>query len=116
MQLLITLAAGVAAFVLLLVLRRTWGIATLAAANIAGALGLLWFVAQTLHYDGVMMLELLLSAAAIAVLAGITAGGLTLDRHGKAVAAHGLLAITAVPTFATFGFLFYLDANPIDWR
>ncbi len=116
MELRITLAVGIAAFGLLLVLRRAWGVAALAAANIAGALGLLWYVVQTLRYDGVMILELLLSAAPVAVQTGITAGGLALDRYGKTVAAFSLLATAAVPTLATFGFLLYLDANPIDWR
>ena len=50
------------------------------------------------------------------VVAAITAGGIALQRRGRAGAAIVLLALAAVPTIAAFGFLLYLDSHPIDWR
>ena len=69
-----------------------------------------------LFYDGVMVVELAICAALISVLALTTGGALALRRRGKTGSAVALLAVTALPTLAAFGFLIYLDANPIDWR
>jgi hypothetical protein len=90
--------------------------ATLASINIAGVLGLAWFAARMLFYDGVMVVELAICAGLMAILAAITAGGFALKRRGMTRAAIVLLAVAAVPTIATFGFLLYLDSHPIDWR
>lgn len=89
---------------------------SLAAINIAGALGLAWFVVEMLRYDGVMVFELSLCAGLIAAIALVTVGGLKLQRAGKTAAAIALLAVAAVPTTAAIAFLVYLNANPIDWR
>ncbi|MDP1840218.1 MAG: hypothetical protein Q8N31_00920 [Reyranella sp.] len=91
-------------------------VAALASINIAGVLGLAWFAAVMLFYDGVMVVELAICAVLISVLALITWGGLALRRRGHSGAAIALLAVTALPTLAVFGFLLYLDRNPIDWR
>ena len=90
--------------------------AALASMNIAGVLGLGWFVAEMLLDDGVMVVELSICAGLMAVLAAITAGGFALERRGKSGAAVALFAIAAVPTIAVLGFLLYLDGHPIDWR
>lgn len=92
------------------------GAAALASMNIAGVLGLGWFAIKTLRNDGVMVVELSICAGLMAVLAAITAGGFALERRGKSRGAVALLAVAALPTIAVFGFLLYLDANPIDWR
>lgn len=91
-------------------------IATLSAINGAGMLGLGWFAAQMVTYDGVMVLEVSISAGLIAIMAALTVGGLVLARRGRSGAAIALLAVAALPTLAAFGFLIYLEANPIDWR
>ena len=120
---LIVLGAGAAIFALLLVLgaggRRSLAgttVAALASMNVVGIIGLGWFAAEMLIYDGVMVIELLMCAGLMAVLAAITAGGFTLERRGMTRAAIVLLAVAAVPTIVVFGFLLYLHANPIDWR
>lgn len=87
-----------------------------ASINIAGALGLGWFVAEMLVYDSVLVLEILSCIVLIALLAGITAGGLALDRRGKTKTAIAVLSIGALPTVLVYGFLVYLAFNPIDWR
>ena len=91
-------------------------VAALASINIAGALGLGWFVVEMLIHDGVMVLEILSCVVLMALLAGFTAGGLALKRRGKTTAAIVLLAVGAVPVILTYGFLLYLTVNPIDWR
>lgn len=121
--LLIILIAAVMAFVLLLKLAPDPGrnatdifIAGLAAVNIAGVLGLGWFVIEMLIHDGVMVLEMLSCVVAMSLLAGTAAGALALNRRGKTTAAVVLSGVTALPTVFVYGFLVYLDANPIDWR
>lgn len=127
---LIVLAVAVAAFVLLLAFGRRWAparpgagrtaeiVATgMASTNIAGAVGLAWFVAEILVYDGaIMVIEASTCAALIALLAALTTGGLALGRRGKTGTALALLAVGALPTLFVYGFLVYLDNNPIDWR
>ncbi len=120
---LIVLGIGAAIFALLLVLgaderRRRAGttVAALASMNVAGILGLGWFVAGILIYDGVMVIELLMCAGLMAFLAAITAGGFALEHRGITRTAIALLAVAAVPTIVAFGFLLYLDGHPIDWR
>lgn len=91
-------------------------IAGLAAIAVTGALGLCWFAASMLYHDGVMIVELLICASLIVLLAAIVAGGFALRHHGMAKAAVALLAVAAVPTIAVCGFLLYLDNHPIDMR
>ena len=88
----------------------------LASINIAGVLGLGWFVVEMLTNDGVMIPEILGCVVLMALLAGFTAGGLALQRRGKSTGEIVLLAVGALPTIVTFGFMFYLTFNPIDWR
>ena len=121
--LLIVLAAGITAFALLLKFgpgleRDTPDIfvAGLAALNIAGILGLGWLVLEMLIHDGVMVLEILSCVVAMALLAGTTAGALALERRGRKRIAIALSGVTALPAILVYGFLVYLDANPIDWR
>lgn len=121
--LLILLIAAVVTFVLL----RRFGpdprrnatdiiVAGLVAVNIAGVLGLGWFVVEMLIHDGVMVLEILSCVVAMSLLAGTTAGALALKRRGRKKAAVILSGITALPAIFVYGFLVYLDLNPIDWR
>jgi hypothetical protein len=84
--------------------------------NIAGVLGLGWFVAGMLVYDSVLVLEILGCLVLMALLAAITAGGLALNRRGKTKTAIALLSVGVVPTAVVYGFLVYLEINPIDWR
>ncbi|WP_422029742.1 hypothetical protein [Reyranella sp.] len=121
--LLIVLAAGITAFALLLKFgpgleRDTPDIfvAGLAAVNIAGILGLGWLVLEMLIHDGVMVLEILSCVVAMALLAGTTAGALALERRGRKRIAIALSGVTALPAILVYGFLVYLDLNPIDWR
>lgn len=129
--LLIIFGVGAAMFALLLMLgarARRGGIspdagkaaeivfAGLAAINIAGVLGFLWFAARMLVHDGVMVVELAICAVPIAVLTMITGGAFALKRRGKAKAAAALLVVGALPTIAAYGFLLYLDSHPIDMR
>ncbi|MDO8976263.1 hypothetical protein [Reyranella sp.] len=121
--LLILLIAAVVAFVLLLKFgpdpRRNatdFFIAGLAAVNIAGVLGLAWFVVEMLIHDGVMVLEMLSCVVAMSLLAVTTAGALLLKRRGRKKTAIILSGVTALPAIFVYGFLVYLDANPIDWR
>lgn len=88
----------------------------LAALNLAGIAWLGWFMASTLIYDGVMVLELTLCVVATATLAGVTWAGWRLHRRGRSGAGITLLALGAMPVAAALGFLLYLEANPIDWR
>ncbi len=88
----------------------------LAAVNLAGALGLAWFGTTMLIDDGVMVVELGIVAGLIAVLLLATIGALALRRRDRMAAAIVLLAVAALPTLATYSFLLYLDANPIDMR
>lgn len=88
----------------------------LASINVVGALGLVWFAARLLFYDGLMIVELAICAGLIAVLAMVTGGAFALKRRGKTNAAIAVLAVVALPTIAAFGFLLYLDSNPIDMR
>lgn len=127
---LIVLAVAVAAFVLLLAFGRRWEparpgagrtaeiVATgMASTNIAGAVGLAWFVAEILVYDGAnMVIELSICVVLIVLLAALTAGGLALGRRGKTRTGLSVLAVGALPTLFVYGFLVYLDNNPIDWR
>ena len=122
-SLLILLIAAVVAFVLLLkfgpVPRRNATdiiVAGLVAVNIAGVLGLGWFVVEMLIHDGVMVLEILSCVVAMSLLAGTTAGALALKRRGRKKTAVILSGITALPAIFVYGFLVYLNANPIDWR
>ncbi|MGQ3301519.1 hypothetical protein [Reyranella sp.] len=122
-SLLTVLAAGIAAFALLLKFgpdpRRNATdilVAGLAAVNIAGVLGLGWFVVEMLIHDGVMVLEILSCVVAMSLLAGTTAGALALERRGRKKTAGILSGVTALPTIFVYGFLVYLDVNPIDWR
>jgi apolipoprotein N-acyltransferase len=121
--LLILLIAAVVAFVLLLKFgpdpRRNATdifIAGLAAVNIAGVLGLAWFVVEMLIHDGVMVLEMLSCVVAMSLLAVTTSGALLLKRRGRKKTAIILSGVTALPAIFVYGFLVYLDANPIDWR
>jgi hypothetical protein len=91
-------------------------VAGLASINIAGAIGLVWLVVEMLIHDGVMVLEILSCLVLIAILAGFTAGALALKRRGKTKTAIVLLAVAALPMLFVYGFLVYLDFNPIDWR
>ncbi len=91
-------------------------VAALASINVAGFLGLGWFASKVVFHDGVMWVELAICAVPMAVLALTTIGGLALRRRGHSGAAIALLAVAALPTLAAFGFLLYLDRNPIDWR
>ena len=84
--------------------------------NISGVLGLGWFVAGMLVYDSVLVLEILGCVVLMALLAAITAGGLALNRRGKTKTAIALLSVGSVPTAVVYGFLVYLEFNPIDWR
>jgi hypothetical protein len=84
--------------------------------TIAGMFGLGWLATGMLAYDGVMVMELSICAALMALLAAITTGGLALDRRGRTKAAIALLSVGAIPTLAVYGFLVYLEFNPIDWR
>jgi hypothetical protein len=121
--LLILLIAAAVAFVLLLKFgpapRRNATdiiVAGLVAVNIAGVLGLGWFVIEMLIHDGVMVLEMLSCVVAMSLLAGTTAGALVLERRGRKKTAVILSGVTALPAIFAYGFLVYLDANPIDWR
>lgn len=119
---LIILAVAIATFVLLL----TFGgrqsraaeivAAGMASINIAGVVGLGWFTAGILNYDGVMVIELSICAGLMALLLLITGGGFALKRRGRTAAALAVLAAGALPTLLVYGFLLYLDNNPIDWR
>lgn len=91
-------------------------VAALASINVAGFLGLAWFAYKVVFHDGLMWVELAICAVPMAVLALATWGGLALRRRGHAGVAIALLAVAALPTLAAFGFLLYLDRNPIDWR
>jgi hypothetical protein len=91
-------------------------VAALASINIAGFLGLGWFASKVVFHDGVMWVELAICAVPMAVLALTTIGGLALRRRSHSGAAIALLTVAALPTLAVFGFLLYLDRNPIDWR
>ncbi|CAN7265573.1 hypothetical protein LJR090_001885 [Bosea sp. LjRoot90] len=88
----------------------------LASINIAGALGLGWLAARMLFYDGLMVVELAICAGLIAALAIVTGGAFALKRRGRTKAAIAVLTVAALPTIAVFGFLLYLDSNPIDMR
>ncbi|WP_428684433.1 hypothetical protein [Reyranella sp.] len=90
--------------------------AGLAAVNSAGVLGLGWFVIEMLIHDGVMALEMLSCVVAMSLLAGTTAGALALKRRGRKRTAIILSGVTALPTIFVYGFLVYLELNPIDWR
>jgi hypothetical protein len=121
--LLILLIAAVAAFVLLLKFgpdprRNTTDIivAGPVAVNIAGVLGLGWFVVEMLIHDGVMVLEMLICVVGMSLLAGTTVGALLLKRRGREKTAIVLSGVTALPAIFVYGFLVYLNANPIDWR
>ena len=121
--LLILLITAVVAFVLLLKFgpdprRKATDIiiAGLVAVNIAGVLGLGWFVVEMLIHDGVMVLEILSSVVAMSLLAGTTVGALALKRRGRNKTAIILSGVTALPAIFVYGFLVYLNANPIDWR
>ena len=114
--LLILLIAAVVTFVLL----RRFGpdprrnatdiiVAGLVAVNIAGVLGLGWFVVEMLIHDGVMVLEILSCVVAMSLLAGTTAGALALKRRGRKKTAVILSGITALPAIFVYGFLVYLD-------
>ena len=92
------------------------GIAGLLSVNIAGMLGLVWFVASILVYDGVMIVELGICAVLIAVLALTTGGALALKHRRKTTAAAALLSVAALPTIAVYAFLLYLGIHPIDMR
>jgi hypothetical protein len=50
------------------------------------------------------------------LLAAITAGGLALNCRGRMKTAIALLSVGAAPTIFVYGFLLYLEFNPIDWR
>lgn len=121
--LLILLIAAVVAFVLLLKFgpdprRKATDIiiAGLVAVNSAGVLGLGWFVVEILIHDGVMVLEVLSCVVAMSLLAGSTVGALLLKRRGRKTTAIILSGVTALPAIFVYGFLVYLEANPIDWR
>ena len=121
--LLILLMAAVVAFLLLLKSGTDpWRnvtdifIAGLAAVNSAGVLGLGWFVIEILTHDGVMVLEILSCVVAMSLLAGTAAGALLLKRRGRKKTAIILSGVTALPAIFVYGFLVYLELNPIDWR
>ena len=121
--LLILLMAAVVAFLLLLKFGMDpWRnvtdifIAGLAAVNSAGVLGLGWFVIEILIHDGVMVLEMLSCVVAMSLLAGTAAGALLLKRRGRKKTAIILSGVTALPAIFVYGFLVYLELNPIDWR
>lgn len=88
----------------------------LSAVNIAGVIGLSWLAAGMLGTDVLMVFELGICAALIALLMAFTIGGLALRHRGKEVAAVALPAVVALPTLAVYGFLLYLDSHPIDMR
>lgn len=90
--------------------------ASLAVVNLAGLLGLGWFAATVLFYDGMMGEELLICTVPGVLLIGLTIGAFALERRGLRKSALALLAVGAVPTMAVFGFVLYLEANPIVWR
>jgi cytochrome bd-type quinol oxidase subunit 2 len=122
-SLLIVLAAGITAFPLLLKFEpglerdaTDFFIAGLAAVNIAGVLGLAWFVVEMLIHDGVMVLEMLSCVVAMSLLAVTTSGALLLKRRGRKKTAIILSGVTALPAIFVYGFLVYLELNPIDWR
>ena len=89
----------------------------MAAINVAGTLGLAWFVVENLIHEGmVMVVELSACASLMALLTVFTGGGLALTRRGSTKTGMSLLAVGALPTLFVYGFLVYLDFNPIDWR
>lgn len=89
----------------------------MAAIIVSSTLGLGWFVVEILTHDGVVMVvELSACASLMAILAVLTGGGLALTRRGKTRTGMALLAVGALPAIFVYGFLVYLDANPIDWR
>jgi maltodextrin utilization protein YvdJ len=90
--------------------------AALVAINITGLLGLGWLVVEMLTYDGLMVFEIVSCAIMMALLAAFTGGGFALKRRGRTAAAIALLAVGAAPTILVYGFLVYLEYNPIDWR
>ncbi|HQS16266.1 hypothetical protein [Reyranella sp.] len=122
--LLILLVIALVAFALLLKFGAGGGSAptkivtsAMAAINVAGTLGLGWFVVEILTHDGVVMVvELSACASLMALLAALTGGGLVLARRGRIRTGMALLAVGALPAVFVYGFLVYLDANPIDWR
>lgn len=91
-------------------------VAGLASINVTAVIGFGWLVIETLNFDGVMVLEMLGCVILMAILAGIASGGLALKRRGKTKTSVVLLAVTAVPMLVVYGFLVYLEFNPIDWR
>jgi hypothetical protein len=89
----------------------------MAATNVAGMLGLAWFVVDNLLHEGVVMVvELSACASLMALLTVFTGGGLALTRRANTKTGMALLAAGALPTIFVYGFLVYLDFNPIDWR
>lgn len=124
MELLITSGVGVVAFVVLLILRPAgelhdpakMTVAALSSVNIAGAFGLAWFATRMLRHDGVMPIELSITVGLALILAAITAYGRVLERRRRTTSALIVLLATAGPTLLAIGFLFYLDAHPIDMR
>lgn len=122
--LLILLVIGVVAFALLLKFSAGGRSATTkvvtsatAAINVAGTLGLAWFVVENLLHEGVVMVvELSACASLMALLTVFTGGGLALTRRGNTKTGIALLAAGALPTIFVYGFLVYLELNPIDWR
>lgn len=122
--LLILLVVGVVAFALLLKFSAGGRSATTkivtaatAAINVAGTLGLAWFVVENLLHEGVVMVvELSACATLMALLTVFTGGGLALTRRGSTKTGIALLAAGALPTILVYGFLVYLELNPIDWR
>jgi hypothetical protein len=91
-------------------------IAGMLSVNVAAMLGFGWWIASILIHDGVMIVELGICAALIAVLALVTGRALALKRRGKLTLAAGLLAVAALPSIAIYLFLLYLDSNPINMR
>ncbi len=91
-------------------------IASLAAINISGLVGLSWIALVVLFYDGVMYEELAICAALFTFLALSTGGGVALAHRGKILTAMALLIVGAGPTLTAYGFLIYLDTHPIAWR
>ena len=91
-------------------------IAGLASLNVTAVIGFGWLVIEMLNFDGVMVLEMLGCVILMAILAGTASGGLALKRRGKTKTSVVLLAVTAVPMLVVYGFLVYLEFNPIDWR
>lgn len=85
----------------------------LAAINVAGIIGLLDILIPMMIYDSVV-LEKLICAVLIVLLALITVGGFALQRRGRTTAALVLLAIGALPTAVVLGGFLYLEFNPID--